>query len=171
MGDPWMAPPENPSTSMMAGASASFARPAARKFTMICLRVEKIGALDVTAKEAMASNKLMAHEKRWRAFASHRNSSPPRKTDSILRRCDCQISAAPRLAIREDRNSHADAYFLLPSALSRGGAPFSSWARAIGSFGLTANAAGCAFGQETRLRELNAPHLEDVNLWKIRHRK
>ncbi len=68
VGDPWMAPPED-SVDFYKGWSFALAR--TEKGQKICNELEerqKISTVHVTRKEAMACNKLMSGEKRWRAF-------------------------------------------------------------------------------------------------------
>ena len=68
VGDPWMAPPED-HVDFYKGWSFALIR-SARAQSLVSRLVEekRIVSLEVTRKEALACNTLMAHEKRWRAF-------------------------------------------------------------------------------------------------------
>jgi len=80
VGDPWMAPPEN-SVNFYEGWSFGIVRTErGRKILKEAVASGKIESLNVTEREARASNKLMAGEKRWRAFRvieTHRRQGKP----------------------------------------------------------------------------------------------
>jgi coenzyme F420 hydrogenase subunit beta len=68
VGDPWMAPPED---AVKFSEGWSFALVRSSYAREVCRRMVdegKLGFLDVTRREALACNSLMAGEKRWRAF-------------------------------------------------------------------------------------------------------
>lgn len=80
IGDPWMAPPEN-SVNFYDGWSFALVRTErAQKVMNGLLEHKKIRAVETTRSESLACNKLMAGEKRWRAFRvieTHRRQGKP----------------------------------------------------------------------------------------------
>jgi coenzyme F420 hydrogenase subunit beta len=80
VGDPWMAPPQN-SVNFYEGWSFGLIRTARGKAIFDDLVASgKLTSVEVTRREALASNKLMASEKRWRAFRvieTHRRQGKP----------------------------------------------------------------------------------------------
>lgn len=80
VGDPWMAPPQK-SVNFYEGWSFGVIRTARGKQAFDDLvAAGKATAVEVTEREARASNKLMAGEKRWRAFRvieTHRRQGKP----------------------------------------------------------------------------------------------
>lgn len=80
VGDPWMAPPEK-GVDFYQGWSFALLRTArgVRAYDALLER-GKISGLTVTTREIMSSNRLMATEKRWRAFRvieTHRRQGKP----------------------------------------------------------------------------------------------
>ncbi|NDC38303.1 MAG: 4Fe-4S dicluster domain-containing protein [Proteobacteria bacterium] len=80
VGDPWMAPPDK-SVNFNEGWSFSLLRtPRGKRIFDEFIAAGKGTSVQVTAREARASNKLMAGEKRWRAFRvieTHRRQGKP----------------------------------------------------------------------------------------------
>jgi hypothetical protein len=80
VGDPWMAPPQN-SVNFYEGWSFGVIRTPRGKAAFDSLvAAGKATSVQVTEREARASNRLMAGEKRWRAFRvieTHRRQGKP----------------------------------------------------------------------------------------------
>lgn len=68
IGDPWMAPPENDVDFYKGWSFALIRTEGARKIYQDMVSAGVITSKNVTRSEAIACNKLMSTEKRWRAF-------------------------------------------------------------------------------------------------------
>ena len=68
VGDPWMAPPEDFVDFYDGWSFALIRSERAQKLCAAMVATNKLGAVTVTRREALACNELMATEKRWRAF-------------------------------------------------------------------------------------------------------
>ena len=68
VGDPWMAPPDKEVNFYEGWSFALLRSPRAQKVYHDMVAANAIVSKDVTRKEALACNRLMSNEKRWRAF-------------------------------------------------------------------------------------------------------
>lgn len=80
VGDPWMAPPEDHVDFYQGYSFALVRTERGKKVYDDLVKSNKLVSIAVTRREALASNRLMATEKRWRAFRvieTHRRQGKP----------------------------------------------------------------------------------------------
>lgn len=68
VGDPWLPPPEKHVNWYQGWSFALLRTLRGREVFDELVNKQKVTSLEVTPKEALACNKMMSHEKRWRAF-------------------------------------------------------------------------------------------------------